>query len=127
MVRVNVVLNRTVVVDNDWRFDNLCGCHLQSQIKETKTEFLLYSQLSPCGLPAITDTPANNTDSSLIPSKNILEMFDWNKLPLLRTLANEDTNSRSLATVSSIKGVDRMEIWELVIYTLAVWRCWNAE
>ena len=31
IVRVNVVLNRTVVVDNDWRFDNLCGSHLQSQ------------------------------------------------------------------------------------------------
>ena len=31
LVRVNVVLNRTVVVDSDWRFDNLCGSHLQSQ------------------------------------------------------------------------------------------------
>ena len=41
MVWVNVVLNRTVVVDNDWRFDNLCGSHRQSQIKETKTKFLL--------------------------------------------------------------------------------------
>ena len=30
IVRVNVVLNRTVVVDSDWRFDNLCGSHLQS-------------------------------------------------------------------------------------------------
>ena len=30
IVRVNVVLNRTVV-DSDWRFDNLCGSHLQSQ------------------------------------------------------------------------------------------------
>ena len=29
--RVNVVLNRTVVVDSDWRFDNLWGSHLQSQ------------------------------------------------------------------------------------------------
>ena len=28
---VKVVLNRTVVVDSDWRFDNLCGSHLQSQ------------------------------------------------------------------------------------------------
>ena len=28
IVRVNVVLNRTVVVDSDWRFDNLCGSHL---------------------------------------------------------------------------------------------------
>ena len=31
IVRLNVVLNRTVVVDSDWRFDNLCGSHLQSQ------------------------------------------------------------------------------------------------
>ena len=32
---VNVVLNRTVVVvvvDSDWRFDNLCGGRLQSCI-----------------------------------------------------------------------------------------------
>ena len=31
IIRVNVVLNRTVVVDSDRRFDNLCGSHLQSQ------------------------------------------------------------------------------------------------
>ena len=31
IVRVNVVLNKTVVVDSDWRFDNLRGSHLQSQ------------------------------------------------------------------------------------------------
>ena len=31
IVRVNVVLNRTVVVDSDSRFDNLCGSHLQGQ------------------------------------------------------------------------------------------------
>ena len=30
-VRVNVVLNRTVVFDSYWHFDNLCGSHLQSQ------------------------------------------------------------------------------------------------
>ena len=30
IVRVNVILNRTVF-DSDWRFDNLCGSHLQSQ------------------------------------------------------------------------------------------------
>ena len=28
---VNVVLNRTVVVDSGWCFDNLCDSHLQSQ------------------------------------------------------------------------------------------------
>ena len=31
IVRVNVVLNRTNVVDSDGRFDDLCGSHLQSQ------------------------------------------------------------------------------------------------
>ena len=29
--RMNVVLNRTVVVDSYRRFDNLCGSHRQSQ------------------------------------------------------------------------------------------------
>ena len=31
IVRVNAVLNRTVVVDSDWHFDNLCVSHLQSR------------------------------------------------------------------------------------------------
>ena len=31
IVQVNIALNRTVVVDSDWCFDNLCGSHLQSQ------------------------------------------------------------------------------------------------
>ena len=33
IVRVNVVLNRTVVVDTDWRFDNLCRSHLQLRVR----------------------------------------------------------------------------------------------
>ena len=46
-------------------------------------------------------TPCHNghldkTDSSYIPGKNKLQTFNWNKLPLLRTLANEDTTSTSL-------------------------------
>ena len=33
IVQVNVDLNRTVVVvDSDWRFDNLCSSHLQSLV-----------------------------------------------------------------------------------------------
>ena len=31
IVSVNVVLKRNVVVDGDWRFDNLCSSYLQSQ------------------------------------------------------------------------------------------------
>ena len=44
IVRVNVVLNRTVFVDSDWRFDNLCGSHLQSQ-SELYPVSWWYSQL----------------------------------------------------------------------------------
>ena len=40
IVRVKVVLNRTVV-DSDRRFDNLCGSHLQSVM----TVFLLYGKI----------------------------------------------------------------------------------
>ena len=36
----NVVLNRTVVVDSDWRFNNLCSSHLQGQ-----SEFSVSRQL----------------------------------------------------------------------------------
>ena len=32
IVLVNVVLNRTVFVDSDWRFHKLCGSHLQSEL-----------------------------------------------------------------------------------------------
>ena len=31
IIRLNVVLNWTFVVDSDLRFDNLCSSHLQSQ------------------------------------------------------------------------------------------------
>ena len=34
IVQVNVVLNRTVVVDSDLCFDNLCGSDFQSQSEE---------------------------------------------------------------------------------------------
>ena len=43
IVRVNVVLNRTVVVDSDWRFDNLCGSHLQSQSELCHVSWWYYS------------------------------------------------------------------------------------
>ena len=38
IVRVNVVLNRTVVVDSDWRFNNVCGTHFQSHLKMTTAQ-----------------------------------------------------------------------------------------
>ena len=38
----------------------------------------------------------DNTDSSKIPGNNKLQTFDWNKLPQVPSLANEDTDPRSL-------------------------------
>ena len=43
IVRVNVVLNGTVVVDSDWRFDNLCGSHLQNQSELYYVSWCYYS------------------------------------------------------------------------------------
>ena len=44
-----------------------------------------------------------NTDSSYIPGKNNFQTIDWNKLPLLRTPANEDT-IQGLYSVRYTKG-----------------------
>lgn len=44
-----------------------------------------YSQLSPCGHTAITNTPIIRTTAKS-QCKNELQIFDWNKLPLMRTL-----------------------------------------
>ena len=43
IVWVNVVLNRTVVVDGDWRFDNLCSSHLQSQSESYHVSWWYYT------------------------------------------------------------------------------------
>ena len=43
----------------------------------------------------LANTPIIRT-AAKFPSENELQKFDLNKLPLLRTLANEDTNLRSL-------------------------------
>ena len=43
----------------------------------------------------LADAPIIRT-AAKFPGKNKLQTFDLNKLPLLRTLANEDTNLRSL-------------------------------
>ena len=55
----------------------------------------IQSSLSPGGHPAINRHP-DNMDSSYIPGKNKLHTIDWNKFPLLQTLANEDVDSSSL-------------------------------
>ena len=54
------------------------------------------SQLSPYGHPTITDTPIIRTEAKSQTKIDNRCFTEINKLPLLRTLANEDTNSRSL-------------------------------
>ena len=52
-----------------------------------------YSQLPPCGHLAITDTSLLRTPRYYGQQQNPrrkLQTFDWNKLPLLRTLATTD-------------------------------------
>ena len=53
-----------------------------------------YSQLSPCGHLAITDTLIIRT-AAKSPAKNKLQTFNWHKFPLLRTLTVKDTNSQA--------------------------------
>ena len=43
IVRVNIVLNKTVVVDSDWRFNKLCGSHLQSQSESYHVSWWYYT------------------------------------------------------------------------------------
>ena len=51
IVRVNVVLDRTVIVDSDWRFDNLCGSHLQSQSELYHVSWWYYTLFIFTGQP----------------------------------------------------------------------------
>ena len=46
ILRVNIVLNRIVVVDSDWRFDNLCGSHPQSQSELYHVSWWYYTLVS---------------------------------------------------------------------------------
>lgn len=55
-----------------------------------------HSRFSPCGHPAIKDNPITGTSTIWIPGENNLQMIEWNLFPLLWTLDNDETDSRSL-------------------------------
>lgn len=55
-----------------------------------------HSRFSPCGHPAIKDNPITGTSIMWIPGENNLQMIEWNLFPLLWTLDNDETDSRSL-------------------------------
>ena len=74
--------------------------HKKKKKKRARTRIKIqlkykYSQLSPCGHLAITDTPIKRT-AAKSPAETNYRRLTEKQLPLLRTLANEDTNSRSL-------------------------------
>ena len=58
IVRVRVVSRRTVVGDIDQRFDNLSGCHHQSQVNCVPSVYSIYvsGQLSMILLAVLTQT-----------------------------------------------------------------------
>ena len=73
IVRVNVVLNRTVDVVSDWRFDNLCGSHPQSESEFTRTiilnvimKWLLSSNISQFSEITIPAHEANGDKKKLV-------------------------------------------------------------
>ena len=59
IVRVNLILNRIVVVDSDWHFDNLCGSHLQSQSELYHVSWWYYTLVIDLGLVARSLVGAN--------------------------------------------------------------------
>ena len=75
IVRVNVVLNRTVVVDSDWRFHNLCGCHLQSQSEFYHVDSWWYYTLVIDLIGQLRRDVINN--QSIIPSTEVIQLTLW--------------------------------------------------
>ena len=71
IVRVNVVLNRTVV-DSDWRFDNLCGSHLQGQSELYHVSWWYYTLVIDGYYTLVIDTDSNTqTNSSPVTTATI--------------------------------------------------------
>ena len=64
IVWVNVVLNRTVFVDSDWRFDNLYGSHLQSQSELYHVSWWYYTLVIDGYFTLVIDTDSNTQTNS---------------------------------------------------------------
>ena len=78
-----------------------CCCQASPRGREygstSATKKSILESTLACGHSATTDTPVIRTTAKSQAKINYnIQTFDGNKLPLLRTLANEDTNSRSL-------------------------------
>ena len=60
IVRVNIVLNRTVVVDSDWRFDNLCSSNVPSQSELHDISWWYYILCGSCIIQWIEIYPVDS-------------------------------------------------------------------
>ena len=101
MVRVNVVLNRTVVVDSDdWRFHNLCGSHLQSQSELYHVSWWYYTLvIDPIGLTRRAQLARDSPDSLQDETdylNNVYSKNNYNTDFVRRnTDSNTDTNTQT--------------------------------
>ena len=86
-------------------------------------------KLLPCRHPGITDPPIIQTVAKS-QAKNKLQMFDWNKTLLWRTLTNEDTNSRfpqcpRLRELTVCTGVARPDLSQVSERCTMYESCWK--
>ena len=72
IVRVNVVLNRTVVVNSDWRFDNLCGSQLMVLYSGYWSD---WSSTSQCYFVVCHYRPPLPPPPTILPTLLLLSLF----------------------------------------------------
>ena len=111
IVRVNVVLNRTVVVDSDWRFDKLCGSHLQSQSELYQVSWWYYT-LTSGPVTTATITYIRGTSETIA---RILQPYN------IRVAHKPITTLRRLLT--NAKDKDKPEDWQGAVYKIKCCDC----
>ena len=118
IVRVNVVLNRTVVVDSDWRFDNLCDSHLQSESELYHVSWWYYILVIDLigQLRNLKVTQSFRTPSGFL--------HQWRFLLLL--LLTRPQNVLVMPPPPLIK-VAETGLFNVILAKLYVWKCWIAK
>ena len=117
IVRVNVVLNRTVVVDSDRRFNNLCDSHLQSESELYHVSWWYYTPVIDLigQLRNLEVTQSFRTPSGFL--------HQWRLLLLL--LLTRPQNVLVIPPLPLIK-VAETGLFDVILAKLYVWKCWIA-
>jgi len=117
VVRVSVVLRRTVWDDIDWRFNNLGRSHRQSQVNCESKYFLLYSpRLSQLPVSLLTKEGEIKSWSLKLEAQERYNAFPgYKKLPLTQTQKG------------SIMGVSITPLLNSVLISKGEFRCWSVE